>query len=473
MSISLSLDAEVLPKAIREFAPQWGIVLGSGLGSLVDEVDAMMSVPYEEITGMPVSTVSGHAGRFVFGRLAGRRVLVAQGRVHLYEGRTAEEVTAAVRFMDARGVKKLVLTNAAGSLRPDFAPGTWMMLSDHLNLTGTSPLLGGANFVDMSAVYSAEWRAHFLRLAAEESIALHHGVYAGLLGPQYETPAEVRMLRALGADAVGMSTVLEAIQARALGMEVAAFSCLTNMAAGLSAGTLDHGEVLATGRASAEQLVRLLARALPRNKARYRDESCRPAVLGGEPLGADFFQIVLSLDWRQPRILLETSQSFPRRETRFLLLRRCRERTEHHDSIPGTNADLFPGDGLAQPVWQIAHGFLNGQRLHARSLAIRRVICQSFGCGVSVFPSFRSSRLRKAFLPGHLLLRGLGWAEFAPGTQYSQPILPLPGSTASLTRMRHEALSSTTACTPGSSARSKRRPPRSACSARSVRMPWA
>ena len=209
MSISISLDAEVLPKAVRDFAPEWGIVLGSGLGSLVDEVDAIMSLPYEEISGMPVSTVSGHAGRFVFGRLAGRRVRVAQGRVHLYEGRTAEEVTAVVRFMDALGVKKLVLTNAAGSLRADFAPGTWMMLSDHLNLTGTSPLLGGPNFVDMSAVYSPDLRAHFSRLAAEEKVALHEGVYAGLLGPQYETPAEVRMLRALGADAVGMSTVLD------------------------------------------------------------------------------------------------------------------------------------------------------------------------------------------------------------------------------------------------------------------------
>ena len=260
--MNLSLDAEVLPKALRDFQPEWGIVLGSGLGSLVDEVDAILSVPYEEITGLPVSTVPGHAGRFVFGRLAGRRVIVAQGRVHLYEGRTAEEATAVVRFMAALGVKKLILTNAAGSLRADFAPGTWMMLSDHLNLTGTSPLLGGANFVDMSAVYSPDLRAHFSRLAAEENAVLHEGVYAGLLGPQYETPAEVRMLRTLGADAVGMSTVLEAIQARALGMEVAAFSCLTNMAAGLSAGALDHGEVLATGRAAAEQLVRLLARAL-------------------------------------------------------------------------------------------------------------------------------------------------------------------------------------------------------------------
>ncbi len=260
--MNLSLDAEVLPKAVRDFSPEWGLVLGSGLGSLVDEVDAILSLPYEEITGLPVSTVPGHTGRFVFGRLAGKRVIVAQGRVHLYEGRSAEEVTAGIRFMETLGVKKLILTNAAGSLRADFPPGSWMMLHDHLNLTGTTPLLGGANFVEMSAVYAPALRTLFARLADEEKIALHEGVYAGLLGPQYETPAEIRMLRTIGADAVGMSTVLEAIQARALGLEVAAFSCLTNMGAGLSAGELNHSEVLATGRDAAEQLVRLLRRAL-------------------------------------------------------------------------------------------------------------------------------------------------------------------------------------------------------------------
>jgi purine-nucleoside phosphorylase len=260
--MNLSLDAEVLPKAVRDFRPEWGLVLGSGLGPLVNEVDAILSLPYEEITGLPVSTVPGHAGRFVFGRLAGSRVLVAQGRVHLYEGRTAEEVTATVRFMDSLGVRKLVLTNAAGTLNSGFAPGTWMMLGDHLNLTGTSPLLGGANFVDMSAVYSPELRARFSAAAKAESVTLHEGVYAGLLGPQYETPAEVRMLRTLGADAVGMSTVLEAIQARALKMEVAGFSCLTNWAAGISGQALDHHEVLETGRIAAEQMMRILTRAL-------------------------------------------------------------------------------------------------------------------------------------------------------------------------------------------------------------------
>jgi purine-nucleoside phosphorylase len=260
--MQLSLDTEVLPKAVRDFNPEWGLVLGSGLGSVVDAVDAILSLPYDEIPGLPVSTVSGHAGRFVFGRLAGKRVLVAQGRVHLYEGRTAEEVTAGVRFMAALGVKRLVLTNAAGSLRAEFAPGSWMMLSDHLNLTGASPLTGGPRFVDMSAVYAPDLRARFARVAAEEKIALHEGVYASLPGPQYETPAEVRMLRTLGADAVGMSTVLEAIQARALGVEIAAFSCLTNLGAGLGAAALDHGEVLAAGRTAAESFARLLSRVL-------------------------------------------------------------------------------------------------------------------------------------------------------------------------------------------------------------------
>lgn len=260
--MKLSLDAEVLPKAVRDFQPEIGLVLGSGLGPLVEEVDAILSVPYEEISGLPASTVPGHAGRFVFGRLAGRRVVVAQGRVHLYEGCTAEEVTAGVRFMQALGARQLLLTNAAGTLHPEFEPGSWMMLSDHLNLTGTSPLLGGANFVDMSEVYSAEWRSQFRASAAAEAVTLHEGIYAGLLGPQYETPAEVRMLRTIGADAVGMSTVLEAIQARALGMQVAAFSCLTNWAAGLSPGSLDHHEVLETGRRAAEQMMRILRRTL-------------------------------------------------------------------------------------------------------------------------------------------------------------------------------------------------------------------
>jgi purine-nucleoside phosphorylase len=250
------------PETLRGFAPEWGLVLGSGLGAFVDGIDVLDTVPFANVPGLPTSAVPGHAGRFVLGRIGDRRLLIAQGRVHLYEGRTAREVTAFVRLMAMVGARRLILTNAAGTLNREFAPGTWMMLRDHLNLTGTSPLLGGPNFIDMSEVYSEKWRAHFAAAARELAMPLSEGVYAGLLGPQYETPAEIRMLRALGADAVGMSTVLEAIQARALGIEVAAFSCLTNWAAGMQAA-LSHEEVLATGARAGAVLARLLATALP------------------------------------------------------------------------------------------------------------------------------------------------------------------------------------------------------------------
>ena len=246
----------------RDLRPEWGIVLGSGLGAIVDAIELRARLLYSEIPEMPISKVPGHAGQFLFGRLAGREVVVAQGRVHLYESHSAAAVTAGVRFLAERGVRRLILTNAAGTLNADFAPGSWMMLSDHLNLTGTSPLLGGANFLDLSAAYSPALRDSFHKAAAALDIPLHEGVYAALPGPQYETPAEVRMLRTLGADAVGMSTVHETIQARALGLEVAAFSCLTNWAAGLSPEHLAHGEVLDTGRTAAPTFARLLTRVL-------------------------------------------------------------------------------------------------------------------------------------------------------------------------------------------------------------------
>lgn len=256
-------EFEPLPAGVRSFAPEWGIVLGSGLGSFVESVDVSLEVPFEDVRGLPRPGVGGHAGRFVLGRVGGARVIIAQGRVHLYEGRAVSEVTAGVRFMAKLGVRRLVLTNAAGTANPAFAPGGWMMLSDHLNLTGASPLTGGPHFIDMSEAYSRGLRERFAAAAGAEAITLHEGVYAGLPGPQYETPAEVRMLRTLGADAVGMSTVLETIQARALGLEVAGFSCLTNWAAGLGAEALSHADVLATGRRAADDLVRLLTAALP------------------------------------------------------------------------------------------------------------------------------------------------------------------------------------------------------------------
>lgn len=237
-----------------------GIVLGSGLGPLAEAVVADREVPFAE-AGLPVSTVPGHAGKFVFGRLRGAPVILMKGRVHLYEGHSATEVTAGVRWMAAQGITRLVLTNAAGTLNPDFSPGTWMLLTDHLNLTGTSPL-HGAEFIDLSAAYDVAWRAEFQAAAAAQGLPLAAGVYAGLRGPQYETPAEIRMLRRLGADAVGMSTVLETIQARATGLRVVGLSCLTNWAAGITAAPLDHQEVLATGKQAAAAMVRLLTQVL-------------------------------------------------------------------------------------------------------------------------------------------------------------------------------------------------------------------
>ena len=247
----------------QSLQPSWGLVLGSGLGSFVEQMQIVAEVPYAEIEGLAQSKVTGHAGRFVFGEIGGVLAVAAQGRVHLYEGLAGREVTAHVRWMAERGVKRLVLTNAAGTCNPKFPPGTWMMLSDHLNLTHTSPLVGGPNFFDMSEVYASRLRLHFAATAERLGVTLHEGVYAGMLGPQYETPAEVRMVQRLGADAVGMSTVLEAIQARALGLEIAGFSCLTNWAAGLHAGTLGHEEVLETGKRAAGQLARVLEAAIP------------------------------------------------------------------------------------------------------------------------------------------------------------------------------------------------------------------
>ena len=233
-----------------------GIVLGSGLGPLADAVVVEREVSFAE-AGLPTSSVPGHAGKFIFGKLGNTSVVLMKGRVHLYEGHTPRLATAGVRWIAAQGCKEIILTNAAGTLNPGFPPGTWMMLSDHLNLTGTSPL-EGADFVDMSVAYDAAWRDQFRTAAAAFRMPLHEGVYAGLRGPQYETPAEIHMLRTLGADAVGMSTVLETIQARSLGVKVAAFSCLTNWAAGITPAHLDHHEVLETGKQAAQAMIDLL-----------------------------------------------------------------------------------------------------------------------------------------------------------------------------------------------------------------------
>lgn len=249
----------VVPPALAGYRPQIGMVAGSGLGDLEGLLDVAGEAACGDIPGLPVSTVAGHAGRLVWGQLAGRRLVLALGRVHLYEGHAPAAVTAMVRLMAASGIDSLLLTNAAGAVNPDFAAGDWMLIEDHLNLSGTSPL-AGPRFVDMSVTYDPAWRGAFAAAAAVEGVALRRGVYASVRGPQYETPAEVRMLGRLGADAVGMSTVLEAIEARALGLRVCGLSCLTNLAAGLGGDSLAHDEVIETGATATATGLRLIRR---------------------------------------------------------------------------------------------------------------------------------------------------------------------------------------------------------------------
>jgi purine-nucleoside phosphorylase len=210
---------------------------------------------------MPRSAVPGHAGQLVVGELAGRRLVVQQGRVHLYEGWSDRDVSRAVRAFAAVGVRGLVLTNAAGGIRPEWTPGTLMRVTDHLNLQGATPLLPRERAT--GCPYDAELGAALDRAAVEAGVPLERGVYAGLLGPAYETPAEIRMLRWAGADAVGMSTVAEASAARAAGLRVAAVSCITNQAAGISKEKLSHAEVVATGKAVAQRFCKLLETAVP------------------------------------------------------------------------------------------------------------------------------------------------------------------------------------------------------------------
>ncbi len=239
------------------------VVLGSGLNELSTEIENAGGVSYEKFGDIPKPTVAGHAGEFVLARTGGIPIILARGRVHLYEGNTATQVTAVVRLLAAAGVKQLILTNAAGSLNTTFHPGTWMLIRDHLNLTGASPL-AGPQFIDLTETYSARMRTCLESTAAIVGVPLESGVYASLRGPQYETPAEVKMLRTFGADAVGMSTVLEAIQARALGVEVAALSCITNLAAGVSGSGPSHSEVLDVGRRAAGNFWQIFSAAVPK-----------------------------------------------------------------------------------------------------------------------------------------------------------------------------------------------------------------
>jgi purine-nucleoside phosphorylase len=244
--------------------PDVALVLGSGLGGVVDALSQAQVVEYGEVPHMPRPAVHGHAGRFVAGQLGGRAVVAMQGRVHAYEGHSAAQVVWGVRTMLLLGARALIVSNAAGGIGHELQPGDLMLIDDHLNLTGDNPLRGphepalGPRFPDLSAAYDPELRTLTQRVAAGFGQRLPHGVYAGLLGPNYETPAEIRMLRTLGADAVGMSTVLEVIAARHMGARVLGISCITNLAAGLSDHALSHSEVEATAHATRARFAQLL-----------------------------------------------------------------------------------------------------------------------------------------------------------------------------------------------------------------------
>jgi len=257
-----------IPSVLTEFEPEVGLILGSGLGFFADErIEVVGRIPYGEIEGFPVSTVPGHAGQFVYGHLDGKRVICMQGRFHFYEGYTMQQLTLPIRLMSTIGVNTLFVTNAAGGINLDYVPGDFMLLSDHINALGTNPLIGshsgaGVRFPDMSAVYDPELRKLIREAAKTSGLDLKEGVYLATTGPSFETPAEVRAFATLGADAVGMSTVPEAIVARQLGMRVIGISCITNAAAGISKQPLSHEEVSETADRVRPQFADLLAGAV-------------------------------------------------------------------------------------------------------------------------------------------------------------------------------------------------------------------
>ncbi len=249
-----------------DFKPEVALILGSGLGDFADEIKIVDTIEYNDIKGFPVSTVSGHKGRFVFGYVEETPVVIMQGRVHYYEGYPMAEVVLPTRLMGMMGAKKILLTNAAGGCNPNFNPGDLMMITDHIATAVPSPLIGpnldqlGERFPDMSEVYSKRLQGVIEDCAKECGIGLQRGVYVQFTGPNYETPAEVRLAQIWGGDAVGMSTACEAMAARHMGMEVCGISCITNMAAGISETALDHKEVQENADRVAESFKALVSR---------------------------------------------------------------------------------------------------------------------------------------------------------------------------------------------------------------------
>ena len=247
-----------------KYKPQIGLILGSGLGAIADQIEDAEFYNYNELPNFPISTVEGHAGRLVIGNFQGKQVVAMQGRFHFYEGYNMQEVTFPVRVMKLLGVEKLIVTNAAGAVNKDFTPGDLMLINDHINLSGSNPLFGknlsefGTRFPDMSNAYDKDLRNKIKEIAKNLNIELREGVYAMFTGPTYETPAEVRMARILGSDAVGMSTVPEVIVANHSGMKVMGISCMTNMAAGILEQPLNHEEVMETSERVRESFITLI-----------------------------------------------------------------------------------------------------------------------------------------------------------------------------------------------------------------------
>ncbi|HZC22714.1 MAG TPA: purine-nucleoside phosphorylase [Candidatus Binatia bacterium] len=263
-------NAAKLILARTPLCPKIGLVLGSGLGAFADSLSDAARIPYADIPSFPQSTAIGHAGRMVIGNAGNVPVAAMQGRVHQYEGYTAQEVSFPIRVFARMGINAVILTNAAGGINLGYAQGALVLIRDHINLQGTNPLLGpnddrfGVRFPDMTHAYSRAFREIAREEAAKQSLILHEGVYAALLGPSYETPAEIEYLRRIGADLVGMSTVAEVIAARHLGLNVLAISCVTNMAAGILDQPLSHAEVMETGERVRTVFESLLRAVLPR-----------------------------------------------------------------------------------------------------------------------------------------------------------------------------------------------------------------
>lgn len=262
-TVKIQSAAEYIRSQVS-FRPTLGLVLGSGLGDYADTLENAVRIPYAQIPNFPVPSIPGHTGALVFGRKCGQEVVVMQGRIHYYEGLPQRQITLPIRVLAALGVKTLVLTNACGGVNLNFRPGDLMLISDHINLSGDNPLIGpnldafGPRFPDMSDLYTASLRCAIKQAAEKEGIALQEGVYGMYSGPNYETPAEIRMYRTLGADTVGMSTVPEALVAGHCGLKVVGISCITNMAAGILPVKLSHAEVTETANRVSKTFSRLI-----------------------------------------------------------------------------------------------------------------------------------------------------------------------------------------------------------------------